>query len=67
MITAFDWLSNPKLPRQPCFELHTLSFIADGGNVLIIGKPGVGKPYVAKAVAYLPSEPSVKLRRPRWA
>ena len=26
----FDWRFNPKVPRQACFELHTLKFIADG-------------------------------------
>lgn len=48
----FDWRFNPKLPRQACFELHTLKFIADGQNGLIIGKPGTGKSHIAKAVAY---------------
>ena len=48
----FDWRFNPKLPRQACFELHTLKFITDGSNALIIGKPGTGKSHVAKAVAY---------------
>lgn len=48
----FDWAFNPKVPRQACFELHTLKFIADGGNALIIGRPGTGKSHVAKAVAY---------------
>lgn len=48
----FDWRFNPKLPRQACFELHTLKFVAEGQNALIIGKPGTGKSHVAKAVAY---------------
>ena len=48
----FDWRFNPKLPRQACFELHTLKFITEGANALIIGKPGTGKSHVAKAVAY---------------
>ncbi|MCZ2096605.1 MAG: IS21-like element helper ATPase IstB [Anaerolineae bacterium] len=48
----FDWSFNPKVPRAACFELHTLKFIADGGNALIIGKPGTGKSHVAKAIAY---------------
>ena len=39
----FDWRFNPKLPRQACFELHTLKFIGEGANALIIGKPGTGK------------------------
>ena len=48
----FDWRFNPKLPRQACFELHTLKFITEGQNALIIGKPGTGKSRIAKAVAY---------------
>jgi DNA replication protein DnaC len=48
----FDWRFNPKLPRQACFELHTLKFITESTNALIIGKPGTGKSHVAKAVAY---------------
>jgi DNA replication protein DnaC len=51
-LTDFDWRFNPKLPRQACFELHTLKFIAEGANALIIGKPGTGKSHIAKAVAY---------------
>ena len=35
----FDWRFNPKVPRQACFELHTLKFIAEGINPMIIGKP----------------------------
>jgi len=48
----FDWSFNPKLPRAACFELLTLKFIADGGNALIIGRPGTGKSHIAKAIAY---------------
>ena len=51
-LADFDWRFNPKLPRSACFELHTLKFIGEGANVLIIGKPGTGKSHVAKAVAY---------------
>ncbi len=51
-LSDFDWRFNPKLPRQSCFELHTLKFIGEGANALIIGKPGTGKSHVAKAVAY---------------
>jgi DNA replication protein DnaC len=51
-LVDFDWQFNPKLPRQACFELHTLKFIAEGQNALIIGKPGTGKSRIAKAVAY---------------
>ena len=48
----FDWRFNPKLPRQACFDLYTLKFVAEGGNALIIGKPGTGKSHLAKAIAY---------------
>ncbi|NRF72484.1 ATP-binding protein [Aquincola sp. S2] len=51
-LADFDWRFNPKLPRQACFELHTLKFIGDGANALILGKPGTGKSHIAKAVAY---------------
>lgn len=51
-LVDFDWRFNPKLPRQACFELHSLKFISEGLNALIIGKPGTGKSHVAKAVAY---------------
>ena len=51
-LTDFDWRSNPKLPRQACFELHTLNFITTGENALIIGRLGTGKSHIAKAIAY---------------
>ena len=51
-LADFDWRFNPKLPRSACFELHTLKFLAEGANALIVGKPGTGKSHLAKAVAY---------------
>lgn len=51
-LNDFDWRFNPKLPRQACFELHTLKFVAEGQNALVVGKPGTGKSHVAKAIAY---------------
>ncbi len=33
-------------------ELHTLKFIAQDSNALIVGKPGTGKSHLVKAVAY---------------
>ena len=32
--------------------MHTLKFITEGANALIVGKPGTGKSHVAKALAY---------------
>jgi DNA replication protein DnaC len=51
-LADFDWRFNPKLPRAACFELHTLKFLSESANALIVGKPGTGKSHVAKAVAY---------------
>lgn len=51
-LADFDWRFKPKLPRAACFELHTLKFVAEGANALVIGKPGTGKSHVAKAMAY---------------
>lgn len=51
-LADFDWRFNPKLPRSACFELHTLKFVTEGANALLIGKPGTGKSHIAKAVAY---------------
>ena len=51
-LADLDWRFNPKLPRAACFELHTLKFIAEGANALIVGKPGTGKSHVAKALAH---------------
>ncbi|CAD6562785.1 hypothetical protein LMG24235_08026 [Paraburkholderia sabiae] len=56
--------SNPKLPPQACFQLHTLKFIAEGSNALIIGKPGTGKSHVAKAIAYRAVLRGYKLQYP---
>lgn len=51
-LADFDWRFNSKLPRQACFELHTLKFVAEGQNALFVGKPGTGKSHIAKAIAY---------------
>ena len=49
-LAEIDWSFNPKVPRAACFELQTLSFVNEGANALLIGKPGTGKSQVAKAV-----------------
>jgi DNA replication protein DnaC len=51
-LADFDWRFNPKLPRGACFELHSLKFLSEGANALLVGKPGTGKSHIAKAVAY---------------
>jgi DNA replication protein DnaC len=61
-LNDFDWRFNPKLPRQACFELHTLKFIAQGANAIVIGKTGTGKSHVAKALAYQATLQSYSVR-----
>jgi DNA replication protein DnaC len=51
-LAEFDWGFNPKLPKQACFELHTLKFIAQADNAVLIGPPGTGKSHICKAIAY---------------
>jgi DNA replication protein DnaC len=51
-LADFEWRFSPKLPRAACFELHTLKFIGEGANALIVGKHGTGKSHLAKAIAY---------------
>jgi DNA replication protein DnaC len=51
-LSDFDWGYNPKIPKRTCFELHTLKFVAEGENAIVIGPPGTGKSHVAKAIAY---------------
>lgn len=51
-LAEFDWTYNPKIPKRTCFELHTLKFVAEGDNAVLIGPPGTGKSHVAKAIAY---------------
>lgn len=51
-LAEFDWGFNPKVPRQACFELHTLKFIAQADNAILIGRPGTGKSHICKAIAY---------------
>ena len=50
-LADFDWRFNPQRPRAACFELHTLKFVAEGHNAIVIGKPGTGWSHDAKAVA----------------
>ena len=52
-LADFDWRFNPKVPRAACFELHTLKFVAEGQNALIIGRPGTGKSHIANIATRL--------------
>jgi DNA replication protein DnaC len=49
----FDWHYNPKNPKREILELATLKFIDEREDALFIGSPGVGKSFIAKAIALL--------------
>jgi DNA replication protein DnaC len=49
----FDWTYNPKVPKRDVLELATMKFIDAREGALFIGPPGVGKSFIAKALAQL--------------
>jgi DNA replication protein DnaC len=49
-LEAFDFEFQPSLDRRVVRELAGLSFVERGGNVVILGPPGVGKTHLAVAL-----------------
>jgi DNA replication protein DnaC len=49
----FDWTYNPKIPKKDILHLATMKFIEEREGALFIGAPGLGKSYIAKALAQL--------------
>ena len=47
----FDFSFQPSIDERQIKELQTLRFIADAGNVILLGPPGVGKTHLAVGLA----------------
>jgi DNA replication protein DnaC len=43
-LDQFDFAFQPAISERRVRELATMSFVANGENVLLLGPPGVGKP-----------------------
>lgn len=52
MMADFDWTWPKRIPREAVEELFTLEFMAEGGNVVLIGPNGVGKTMIAQNIAH---------------
>lgn len=46
-IDEFDFAFQPDLDKERVLSLHSLKFIHEKGNVILIGPPGVGKTHIA--------------------
>jgi len=49
-LEQFDFGFQPSINQRQVEELATLNFVAEGGNVVLLGPPGVGKTHLAVAL-----------------
>jgi DNA replication protein DnaC len=49
-LEQFDFGFQPLIDQRQIEELATLNFVAEGGNVVLLGPPGVGKTHLAVAL-----------------
>jgi DNA replication protein DnaC len=57
-LDQFDFAFQPAISERQIRELATLSFIANGENVLFLGPPGVGKTHLAIALGMAARHPA---------
>ena len=50
-LSQFDFSFQPSIDERQVKELQTLRFLADSGNVILLGPPGVGKTHLAVGLA----------------
>lgn len=52
VLEDFDWSFNPRLPRSRILDLASCRFVAEKGNVLLVGPAGVGKSHLSQAIGH---------------
>lgn len=52
LMADFDWTWPARIPREAVEDLFSLDFMAEGGNVVLLGPNGVGKTMIAQNIAH---------------
>lgn len=52
LLSDFDWIFNPKIPREKIMEYMHTEWLAKPSNLIIIGPAGVGKTHIATAFCH---------------